>query len=283
MGMNVVKRNSLKLGRVVVLVIAIVVAAIGIGQDAAPVKGGQGAQIFLSYSNSEPIWAPTLVLYPAGTSLNVYVWVVGVDDPSGVSAYSLDVNFDGSDFTMTSFIGDATWLNSSGRSGACAPAATIEPPPPERANHAYLSCNTIGQAPPFGATGNGLLAKMVLRPADALGNPTTIDFSSTADGGTRLLNTPADPDDCFPIQPTCFIPVTWLNSTVIIVMCADNSGDGVVDLSNDILGVILRYQMSSTDPEWNPGYDLNKDGIIDLSNDILGTILQYGTECLQTL
>ena len=66
--------------------------------------------------------------------------------------------------------------------------------------------------------------------------------------------------------------------------------DGVIDLPNDILGVILRFS-----PQGQPPYDVNfdrgpssgpnpwnmtaPDGVIDLPNDILGVILQFNHSC----
>ena len=287
--MNIPARYLLGLGRAAVLVTALIVATITAGQDAAPVEGGQTAQIFLSTSNVEPVWAEFIVLRSGGTSaevtdygyvgVEVYVWVVDVNDLSGASAYNLELYFDGTDFAMTSFEGDPTWLSSNGRAGACSPPATIESLSPDPGDHAYLGCVTIGAAPPFGPTGDGLLAKMVLQPKGELGQATTLDLSASDNGGNFLLNTPANPNDCFPIQPECFIPATLLNSTVVFIKCADNNGDGVTDLANDILGVILRYQMTDSDSGWDPGYDLDDNAIIDLSNDILGTILQYQRPC----
>lgn len=279
--MNVLRRYSLGLGRAAVLVTAVVVAAMGVVQDAAPVKGGPTAEIIISLSNTVPIRAGTIILNPGGTSRELYMWVVGVDDPSGVSAYNLELYFDGTYFKMMSFVGSSVWLSSTNRNGACAPPGTIEPPPPASANHAYLSCVTIGAAPPFGPNGDGLLAKLVIRPGVAMGTASVLDLSAAENGGTFLLNTPANPDDCFPIQPECFVPVTLINSTIIFLNCGDNNGDGVIDLTNDILGVILRYQMTDSHPDWDPAFDLDTNGVIDLSNDILGTILQYQLPCLQ--
>ena len=67
--------------------------------------------------------------------------------------------------------------------------------------------------------------------------------------------------------------------------------DGVIDLPNDILGVILRFS-----PQGAPPYDVRfdrgpqiganhwqraaPDGVIDLPNDILGIILQFGHDCV---
>ena len=61
--------------------------------------------------------------------------------------------------------------------------------------------------------------------------------------------------------------------------------DGVIDLPNDILGVIqhvrdydVRYDRGpSTGP--NPWNMTAPDGVIDLPNDILGVLLQYGHDC----
>jgi hypothetical protein len=68
--------------------------------------------------------------------------------------------------------------------------------------------------------------------------------------------------------------------------------DGVIDLANDILGVINHYA-----PLGGPPYDVRydrgpasgngpyawnmrpPDGVIDLANDVLGVILQNGDNC----
>lgn len=67
--------------------------------------------------------------------------------------------------------------------------------------------------------------------------------------------------------------------------------DNVIDLTNDILGVILHYAPTGAEPEYGVTYDRGQssgphpwnmttpDGVIDLSNDILGVIMQYGHDC----
>jgi len=66
--------------------------------------------------------------------------------------------------------------------------------------------------------------------------------------------------------------------------------DGVIDLANDILGVISHFS-----PTGLPPYDVDfdrgalvgpnpwnlsaPDGVIDLANDILGIIQQFGHDC----
>ena len=67
--------------------------------------------------------------------------------------------------------------------------------------------------------------------------------------------------------------------------------DQIIDLPNDILGVILHFS-----PQGQPPYDVRfdrgpssgpnpwnmtaPDGVIDLPNDILGVILQFGHSCV---
>lgn len=67
--------------------------------------------------------------------------------------------------------------------------------------------------------------------------------------------------------------------------------DGVIDLSNDIFGVIQHYAPAGTEPEYDVNFDRGPtegpnpwnmtapDGVIDLSIDILGVIQQYGHAC----
>ena len=66
--------------------------------------------------------------------------------------------------------------------------------------------------------------------------------------------------------------------------------DGIVDLPNDILGVILRFAPDGAAP-YDVAYDRGPsagpnpwnmtapDGVIDLPNDTLGVILQFNHDC----
>ncbi len=67
--------------------------------------------------------------------------------------------------------------------------------------------------------------------------------------------------------------------------------DGVIDLANDILGVIQHFAPLGTEPEYDVRFDRGPqigantwnmgppDGVIDLANDILGVILQFNHSC----
>ncbi len=67
--------------------------------------------------------------------------------------------------------------------------------------------------------------------------------------------------------------------------------DQIIDLSNDIFGVIIHYAPTGTEPTYDVQFDRGPqtganvwnmgppDGVIDLSNDILGVIQQYLHDC----
>lgn len=57
--------------------------------------------------------------------------------------------------------------------------------------------------------------------------------------------------------------------------CYDVSGDGLVDLPNDILSVILHHNTQWGDDDYSLLYDVSGGGVVDLPNDILSTILAY--------
>jgi hypothetical protein len=74
-----------------------------------------------------------------------------------------------------------------------------------------------------------------------------------------------------------------------VVGFAGSPPDGVIDLPNDILGVMLHHSPSGdppylqfdrgprlTGPAWNMTVP---DGVIDLPNDVLGAIQQFNRRC----
>ena len=68
--------------------------------------------------------------------------------------------------------------------------------------------------------------------------------------------------------------------------------DKIIDLPNDILGVIQHFAPLGTEAEYDVNFDRGPslgpnawnmtapDGVIDLPNDILGVILQFGHSCV---
>lgn len=68
------------------------------------------------------------------------------------------------------------------------------------------------------------------------------------------------------------LPSDW---PAISQTCNDVTGDGKVDLANDILGVILHANTQWGDDNYALLYDTAGGGQVDLPNDILGTILSF--------
>ncbi len=257
---------------------AAVVAALSLAQQPSA-ESASNTQVIFSYSAEAPIPVGAIIMNPDGVPRDIYVWAVDVKEPTGVSGFNIAVEFDESYITATpasgdiNGIGDITWLRSTGRQGACIPDLILQP------GKIIGLCSTLTPPPPLGPTGTGLIGHIVLTPGSEAAPTSQLTLVTPAFGvqGTFLLDTPVDPDD---IQP---LPVDLVSTVVVFLGCADNTpppnGDGIVDLPNDILGVILRFGMTESNAEWDPLFDINNDGFIDLPNDILGTILQFLLPC----
>ena len=275
--------SPLTLLKVGILAVAVVVT-LSLGQQPTA-ESASNTEIFFSYSSAVPIPAPAIIVNPGGVQRDIYIWASDVKAATGVSGFNIAVQYNDEWITVTEAsgdidgIGDKTWLQSSGRSAACLPDLFPSP------GIIIGLCSTLTPPPPLGPTGTGVIGHVVVTPGSEMGGasglvlvePEVCPPSCVGVQGTYLLDTTVDPDD------SERIPLTLKSSIIVFLGCADNSpppaGDGVIDLPNDILGVILRFQMNSTHPDWDPLFDINNDNIIDLPNDILGTILQFQLPC----
>jgi hypothetical protein len=102
-----------------------------------------------------------------------------------------------------------------------------------------------------------------------------VDLAEVGDDETQGgLRDPTDPNDYYDV----------------LGPFGDLTLDGVIDVPNDILGVVLHYSPTGVQP-YDPRYDRGPpdganhwergppDGAIDLANDILGVILQFNHNC----
>jgi hypothetical protein len=65
-----------------------------------------------------------------------------------------------------------------------------------------------------------------------------------------------------------------------LLTCPDFSGDGTVDLFNDIFGVAFKFGSVPGDGTYHPLYDFGgADGVIDLFNDIFAVAFRFGDTC----
>jgi hypothetical protein len=242
---------------------AVIAAGVALGHESQPASASH-TEIYFSYSSFQPAQPTnTVIVNPNGLPRDIYVWVKNVHDPSGASAFWLHTKFGASYVSVLNFIGYTTWLDDGGRSASCQPADIDD-------DSATMQCITVGQVPPYGAQGGGIMGRVRWLPKPTMQPSSPADF-----GDSYLINTPPDPDDWQ------YIPVSIPALTILYLQCADFNGDDVIDLANDILGVIQHYNTTPASPNWDPVYDLDDNNIIDLANDILGTILQYQLPCQQ--
>ncbi|MDZ4278871.1 MAG: hypothetical protein U1B78_07010 [Dehalococcoidia bacterium] len=266
-------RRTVRFWILAIVAFAIVVA---LEQGDPPVQAQTpGAKLVISESNTLPVPVNSIFLVEdSGQAKTFYVWVVDVVGPSGRGAGSFQVGFDYVSWLLTTenlLQAAPNWLESTGRSMACAPAV-IDPQLKSGNGYAYVGCNTFGPPPPNGPQGAGLVASFIVSPGSTFAN-TTLRFddrSLLTDTGKVNGTTVTEPQE---------IPLTAPTVPLTVGPCADFNGDNLVDLFNDIFGIALRFGMSSSDPNWDPVYDLNQDGVIDLFIDIFGTAAQFGLTC----
>lgn len=219
-----------------------------------------------------------LIGYPNGKNVTAEVKVSDVTDSDGLAAFAFKIGYDPTLVTVADSDGDGvadssvvtpgTFLGSTGKQATCS-QAYIDPTS-SALKQLTFSCITLGPDP-AAPKGSGSLATInfITQSKLATGN-LTLNYTQLADN-TENAN---------------LITHTASGIFIMIIKCADVSGpgglpDGRVDLSNDILGISYRYQMTSGHPNWDQKYDLNNDGRIDLANDLLGAAYQYGVNCWQ--
>jgi hypothetical protein len=243
--------------------LVLLAAAVGftlvLAQDARP---AQTATTKVYISRAEATVQAPIVLFPNGPIEQIHVRVSDVKDPTGVSAFEVDMEFPSTLASVFQMNANLPWLSSTGRTATCStPTITQTTPTIATAN---VSCNTLGTAPPYGATTAGgikpPLATLYLEPGAVSGNGllklTTV---------TKLVNTPLDPDDI------AAIPITRQNSPLVVARCADFNGDNVVSVI-DIVRLVAHFGQT------DPFYDLNNDGLVTIG-DISITIMQFGLPC----
>ena len=107
--MTRILENKRQLLRIGVLAVAVIAAAVSFGGETKPVSASH-TKIFFSHSNSVPVPASTIVLQP-GASQEFYIWAAGIDDPTGVSGFQVEVTINDLLVRVDSFEATGeTWL-----------------------------------------------------------------------------------------------------------------------------------------------------------------------------
>lgn len=243
---------------------ALLAAAIGgsflVAQESAPV---QGSHTRIHFSRAESLEPQSIVLFVNGPTEQVHVRVRDVDEPTGISAFEVDVQVPNHLVDIIFMNHNLTWLESTGRTATCTnPVQTDTSPTITTAN---FSCNTFNAPPPYGpTTASGsqapALATLYLEPGIVAGS-TQLRFTTL----TKLVNTPSNPDNL------AAIPLTRQPATIVVARCADFNGDQVVS-TIDIVRQVGQFGTS------NSFYDLTQDGVVSIS-DITISVAQFGMHC----
>lgn len=176
-----------------------------------------------------------------------------------------DSNSDGIADSGTATAGPWTFLSFPQKEKACSDAYINPDEVTPTKSWLTYTCVTLG-SDPTGPVGSGPLARVQLTPLARRGSM-QLELAAT-----QLAESSENAN---------LISHTTSTVTVSIMKCADFDGDGIVAVPGDILPLILRYNMTSAHPNWDPKYDLNEDGRIDVVNDILPAIQQYLVMCRQ--
>ena len=243
-----------------------------------------------------------------------------VDNVSNLGSFQFTLSYNSS-ASILQALDVGPFLGSTGRSVVCLPATIA-------AGQVELACATLGAVLP-GPSGSGVLATATylnFAPGSSpqhLSDPILADITGVSlspivmqdglievisAGGTPIATatmtptpdpTDTDGDGCSDqrengpdetlggrrnyLNPNDYYDVYGAGQSLV--------HDGVIDLPNDILGVIQHFSPSGAPPYdvrfdrgpqtganvWNMG---PPDGVIDLPNDILGVIQQFGHNCL---
>lgn len=142
-------------------------------------------EILFSASGSALVPTTEFITLANGAPFTVYVWARNVHEPTGVSAFEVDMAYDNDLIAVTDVAPQSAWLSSTGRTAVCTPDV-IGPVPNSDLWHADTSCSTLLPPPPLGPQGSGLIATITIQPGPTTG---VVDLDLQDMNQTFLLNT----------------------------------------------------------------------------------------------
>ena len=244
--------------------VAVAVAALAVTRDPTPTNA-VNPEILPSLSSSTPAYAASTLLVKGGqltsgnsacvgdtdpTTLCLRIWAKGVVSP-GTSGFGIQYVHPTDRLQVTSVNASPTWLGSTGRSVAC-PTGNYQ------LGQGSFGCATVNQPPPWGVTGDGLLATIAVSSMDITGLATF-----TLASGTMLAD--------MIVEDPGPIPATVRSINVIVAPCADFNNSGTVTVS-DIIYVVQRYHTS------DPLADLDGSGSVTVT-DIIISVQEFAMQC----
>ena len=256
--------------------VVVVAAALAVTRDSTPTHA-VNPEILPSLSATTPTYTASALLVKGGqvtsgnspcigdtdpTTLCLRIWAKGVNNTTGASAFQIHYLHPTDKLQVSAVNTFPTWLASTGRQVAC-PAGFFQ------AGEGIVECNTLLNPPPYGATGNGLLASIAVVSRNVTGLATFTLATGTQ--GTLLVDTPPNPDDNAPI------PSTVRSINIVVAPCADFDNTGRITVS-DILFVVQKYNTTPASPTWYPAADLDGSGRVTVS-DILISVQEFSMLC----
>ena len=264
-------KASFSLGLIVVILIPLL-AYFLVLPHSNQVKA-QTAQTKISLINNSYPDKLSIIAYRNGNDVTAQIKVTDVVDTDGLAGFGFKISYDSNLVSIVDSNGDGkadtgtviagSFLTSTGKQSACGDGFLDKDTTTPNKIWLTYSCVTLGLTP-SAPTGSGNLATVKFRPGPNLG------YTVLTLAETELVDN---------TQTASLIPHISSNISFIITKCANFDGVGVVNLFSDILGEINRWNMTSSNPAWDPKYDLDNNDRIDLFNDILGTIAQWNMEC----
>ena len=260
-------------------VAAALAIALVLAEDSRPAVASH-TDIFFTQSLTSPSPMTSFMLLANDpTPRTFYIYARNVDDPEGLGAFEVNVNYVSWLVAVNAIAHDSTWLGSTGRTVACNPP-TIEPNVETGAGHATIVCNTIGAPPPFGPPNGGTAASGLLGTITIKAGAVPAITQLILDPNRTILVDTGRIQGGELISPAV-IPTTKRSLQLVMTDCGDvypkPNRDGFVTIS-DVFAIAGRFGMTSTHPNWNPTYDLNDDGSVSLA-DVFAVAAQFGLHC----
>jgi hypothetical protein len=277
--------NLLTAVKLVLLLALVAAGASALVRDARPAHASHTA-FHLSYSSSCLTIDPQIFAFVGGPPQDIYLCVKNVDnDPYGAAAFNLEAKYVSWLINVNAVNIETqaagTWLGTTGRAVQCLPV-TIDPNMETGQGRVYGGCQTPGTPPPYGPTGNAVVAKITIQPGIVKAS-TYLDFRGVVGQpttGTHLVSAYFDAQSPF---GSVLIPAAVSSIQVFVAPCADyvpGSGDNYVAIL-DIYHLAQKFGRninSPPPPTWNPDWDMDGNNAVTIQDILLGA-KQFGRSC----
>jgi len=274
------------LAKLLVVALVVVVGASALVRDSRPAHASHTV-LFVSMSSTCATSGAPIFVFVGGPSQDLFICVRDIDNsPWGAAGFNLEmkyvswlVNITAVDIASPGYAGG--WLGSTGRAVQCLPVTT-EPNIATGQGRVYGGCQTVGTSPPTGPLSNTVLGKITMTPGIVKAS-TNLDLRGTVGQPTTATHLVSAFFDAQSPFGSVLIPAAVGVVQVFVAPCADYTGfsglpDNFVSIF-DILHLAQKNGRNSTQPGWNPNWDMNGDNAVNITQDVLIGAKQFGRTC----